>query len=750
MIKRIELKDCPPYQNAELADCKKINFVFGANGSGKSTISSFLKGDNPHRYEHCSIQWDSVAHETICVYNRDFRRKNFNQIIPGVFTMGSATIDDIAELEQLKKEFEIEKNEWIKLDDEYRRQINDFFPKREQQFVDDSWVQILKANESDFQKAFEGFRGSKERFVGELKRRLKNGGSGAVCQRGDLKNRANALYVGNPEKCNLIDVDVNSWLERIEEIRVDPIWGTVIAGKEDIDIAALISELGNSAWVYQGAKYIHPDSLRCPFCQQNTITAQFRMKLESFFDEDYNRRIEKMRTLRSEYSDLTEEIISKLQGITNNPFSISIGSINVEVLSAKKELLNRLLEDQIKKIEEKIKEPGRCIIIQDVREAIQDIQNLINSANERIKAHNKLVDEKAIEERRLTNDVWSTIIHESSSMINSYLMDIEKLTKDSNDMKCALDSKKSKVDSLQDEIIDKTKNLTSVQPTINEINRALRAYGFTSFSIQPADGQENYYCIKRCDGTLASDTLSEGEETFLTFLYFMQWTKGSIDPEHISDKKIIVLDDPISSLDSTILYIVGAMIKDLAKQIFKGEGDVSQLFILTHNVFFHKEASFVGGMAKEFKCVNYWIIRKNDDVSSITAYGMRNPISTSYELLWSELRDNPNASLISIQNTMRRIIENYFNIIGGTKQKDNYLVESFDSVEDRVIAKSLLYWINDGSHSIPDDLYIDQYSDAIPRYKTVFKQLFINSGHEAHFNMMMQIKDDSSDNASSQ
>ena len=75
----------------------------------------------------------------------------------------------------------------------------------------------------------------------------------------------------------------------------------------------------------------------------------------------------------------------------------------------------------------------------------------------------------------------------------------------------------------------------------------------------------------------------------------MQWTKGSIDPEHVADKKIIVLDDPISSLDSTILYIVGAMIKDLSLSIRRGQGDVNQLFVLTHNVFFHKEASFIDG-----------------------------------------------------------------------------------------------------------------------------------------------------------
>ena len=256
----------------------------------------------------------------------------------------------------------------------------------------------------------------------------------------------------------------------------------------------------------------------------------------------------------------------------------------------------------------------------------------------------------------------------------------------------------------------------------------------------PAEGQDNYYCIKRDDGTSAAYTLSEGEETFLSFLYFMQWTKGSTDPEHVSDKKIIVLDDPISSLDSTVLYIVSAIVKDLSRKIRDGEGDVNQLFVLTHNVFFHKEASFDPRQSMGNN-INFWVIRKDNDVSVISDYKNKNPISTSYELLWAEIRDNPSISQISIQNAMRRIIENYFGMLG--KEKDDYLLEHFENAEDQMIAKSLLYWINDGSHSIPDDLHIDSFTDAVPKYKKVFRGIFKVSGHLAHYNMMMRIAEES-------
>ena len=56
-----------------------------------------------------------------------------------------------------------------------------------------------------------------------------------------------------------------------------------------------------------------------------------------------------------------------------------------------------------------------------------------------------------------------------------------------------------------------------------------------------------------------------------------------------------------------------------------------------------------------------------------------------------------------------------------------------------MIARSLLYWINDVSHSIPDDLFIDSQTDNVQRYKKVFRVLFDKSGHLAHYNMMMQI-----------
>ena len=743
LIRSITLNNCVPYQMAGLTECKKINFVFGANGSGKSTISSFLSGAPDPRFAQSSIEWDSTVHETIYVYNRGFRRSNFQQTIPGVFTMGSATIDDINELERLKQELAQKKEDWGKKCESYRKQTQEVIPAIEAKFRDDAWNQILKANETDFQKAFEGLRGSKDKFVSTLKKRIEGipNHEGSICERTDLLSRAKTLYGSKPERCGRFTLEIKEWLDKIAEIRSNPIWNTVIAGNKDIDIAALIDELGNSPWVDQGRQYIRLGSNICPFCQQETLTDEFKAKLESFFGTEYKSRVAKMERLLAEYRDAAERIITAIEETAHNESAVNIGKLDTEIYFAKENLLSTMYSEHEKKIADKIKEPGIKIAIPDVSSAVEEIVGLLNTANARIDAHNKLVDERDTEETKLTDDVWATLIHESESLIKAYQTEISNLNRAANGIKRTRDSKKTEIDGLEATVIEKGKNITSVQPTIDEINRSLQAYGFTNFSIQPAAGHENYYCIKRDDGTSATDTLSEGEETFLSFLYFMQWTKGSTDPEHVADKKIIVLDDPISSLDSTILYIVGAMVKELSLKIRRGEGDVNQLFVLTHNVFFHKEASFIDGRTQEIGNVNYWIVRKDNGVSTIMPYGMKNPISTAYELLWQELRDNENLTRITIQNTMRRIIENYFGMLG--KEKDDSLVNCFTEPEDKMIARSLIAWINDGSHSIPDDLYIDSYTDAVPKYKEVFKKMFYKSGHKAHYNMMMKISDES-------
>ena len=242
MIKNIKFNNCTPYRRAEISDCKKINFIFGANGSGKSTISSFLAGITDTRYSSSSIEWTGEIHEKIEVYNKAFRIANLQQDMPGIFTLGSATIDDIKALEELKATLE-QKTKVLEGNCNSYKAKETQKSNRENQFKEDAWLHILKGNETDFQKAFEGFRNSKERFVIELKNRIAGipNNVGTICNRQDLLHRAETIYASRMEKHNRFIIDMDKPLKNVEDIRNDEIWNKVIVGSKDVDISALIN-----------------------------------------------------------------------------------------------------------------------------------------------------------------------------------------------------------------------------------------------------------------------------------------------------------------------------------------------------------------------------------------------------------------------------------------------------------------------------------------------------------------------------
>lgn len=733
MINSIHMKSCATYSDdgAEILDCKKINFIYGTNGSGKSTISDYLGGKHPNRYEMCSI--DSTLDATVMVYNRDFRESNFHSDdLSGIFTLGESTIEEIKELDTLKEQRErivLDKNktiESIRKEEVKKEQV-------ENHFKENVWTSVLKANEQQFGAAFSGFRSNKDKFFREVLVRYKSI-SDADISYDSLVKRAERLFNNELASCEEIEINTDTLFNGLKEVINDEIWSTVIVGNQDVPIAQIMNELSNHDWVNTGRQFLTKKGV-CPFCQKNTIDNDFIKQIELYFDDEYQSRINRLHELQSAFVRMEEYVIEVFKKAFIDERILSISKITPDKLLGVESNIKKYFSDNLEIIKQKIIEPTRKVYLLSVLEVSRLIDELVEEGNDNIGEYNCIVENFKTEKEKLSDDIWIYCIRNQKELIANYLRDREKFSKAIDGMSRKVTSLCARIEELDCEIAEKGRNITSVEPTVNEINRLLKAYGFTGFSIAKSNKRENAYQIQRPDGSLAENTLSEGEETFISFLYFLQLTKGALDVDHVSDNKIIVLDDPICSLDSTILYIVSTMVKQLIQDIRDNKSDVKQIFILTHNVFFHKEASFVNGRIQRENDVNFWIIKKENNISNIISYGMDNPISTSYELLWKEIRDDKGLSLITIQNTMRRIIENYFGMLGS--RKDDFIKNSFDTIEEKTICESLLSWINDGSHTIPDDLYIDSYSESVEKYKDVFERIFICTGNEAHYNMMM-------------
>ncbi|WP_220395497.1 AAA family ATPase [Bifidobacterium pseudocatenulatum] len=282
MIKTIKIKNCATYppEGTSIENCQKVNFFYGANGSGKTTISNFLQNPADSLYRECKIEWENGADADILVYNRRFRERNFKENIAGVFTLGQATIEQKNALEALKKQRD-QKSEDLRTRTETLKKKTDDAEKQKSEFRDRVWEKILKQNDVEFQEAFSGFRNNKEHFRDEVLKQYDISHSSDK-RRDDLLLRAKTLFVQKPQKYNVMSFDIDNIVENIIKIESSAIWSKVVVGNKDIPIGRLIEALDNADWVNQGRRHLREDRV-CPFCQEQTITDDFKNQLDSFF-----------------------------------------------------------------------------------------------------------------------------------------------------------------------------------------------------------------------------------------------------------------------------------------------------------------------------------------------------------------------------------------------------------------------------------------------------------------------------------
>lgn len=509
-----------------------------------------------------------------------------------------------------------------------------------------------------------------------------------------------------------------------------PILSKNVVGKENVDIGALVRRLGNSDWVRDGRGFWDQSRPVCPFCQQQ-VKADLTKSLNEFFDEAYLNDIAEIDRLLRSYRSLSENLSGQVDAILSRASTF----INNDGLKLEAERLSAHTSANILALERKRREPSAVVKLDPMSEIASAIRTIVEVANVAISDHNSLVENVTAERQLLIGQIWRRLIEDQKDMLDRHAKGKSDLDKAISGLQNGIQKKREALLNVQARIAELERTITSVQPTVTEINAILQSFGFVNFRLQTAGEKGQFYQIVRNDGTDAAPTLSEGEKGFITFLYFYHLIRGSMTTSGISADRIVVIDDPVSSLDSDVLFIVSTLIKRVLELACDGYDNIKQVYVLTHNIYFHKEVSFDPKRGQECRAHEaFWIVRKVNGESRITRYP-HNPIKTSYELLWAEVQ-NPDRSRLTIQNTLRRIVENYFKILGNMDKDE--IIEMFEG-RDKQICGSLFSWVNDGSHAVHDDLYISADDRAMDSYLRVFKEIFEKSHHIGHYNMMMGI-----------
>lgn len=288
MISKVNICNAATYGNVTqvMDGLRKFNYFFGANGSGKTTISNILADQS--QFPHCSVSWENGLPLETRVYNRDFVNSNFNlqSKLKGVFTLGKQEADTLQKIETMKNDI----NDLIssikqltitlKGEDGSGGKLGEL-SQLEATYKERFWKQKQKYD-SKLSGGLEGVRNSKDSFKTKVLTEYVTNKE-ALLTILELEQKAKKVFAGKLTTAQNISVPQT---DRILTHEQNPILKKRVIGKDDVDIAAMIKKLGNSDWVRQGLSYYEINEGVCPFCQQKTEES-FSKSLSEYFDESF-------------------------------------------------------------------------------------------------------------------------------------------------------------------------------------------------------------------------------------------------------------------------------------------------------------------------------------------------------------------------------------------------------------------------------------------------------------------------------
>ena len=284
---------------------KKVNLIYGLNGTGKSTLSSYLYDMTGEEYSECRVE-GLVNTDKVLVYNQKFIVDNFYETeeIQGIFTLSKKNRDVKKIVDEAKNVLKTLLENQGKIESE-RQKLNDKYQKQLLDFYKEVWKIKTEYSGGDrtLEYCLEGLKGKQETLfnymlgvslddveinysIDELKQEVQE-------LKGDLKK----------------EILIKKISFMVEEIERSALLEKIIVGNKDSTVASLIEKLGNSAWVNEGLQYIHAENEiePCPFCQQMTISQELLSQIKGYFDESYQDDIKEIETYLNKYQERIEE-----------------------------------------------------------------------------------------------------------------------------------------------------------------------------------------------------------------------------------------------------------------------------------------------------------------------------------------------------------------------------------------------------------------------------------------------------------
>jgi wobble nucleotide-excising tRNase len=725
MIESISMQGVASFQNptpVSLSTNKKIVLLYGHNGTGKSTVARYLQDRTHSNYSNCSYVLPNSQDYQILVYNTDFVERSFSQdSFEGVFTLGETNVSaeqaiGAAELEII--ELEKQRTQKQELKDLHKEKRTTKIKAIKNKVFD-----VKKDHDKqDLDHCLIGFKGSAATFYDELLKTPLIETPDYTFD--DLASESKELNNKSAvPKSMLPNVVLN-----LESRESNSILNEVIVGSSESYLAELVHKLQNSTWIDNGRFYINDAEGKCPFCQQ-AIDDTLIANINNLFDVTYEDKKQKLQTLQSGY----KQAVNNLNEALSADHYTALSSTSFDLA---KEKLSGVLQANLTKLNQKLSDPTIKVSLESTAELVQSINDVINEKNKSRLVFNAKLGRKKESLATIKKKFWSLVRIKFDAYLKAHDTLIETID---TDIQTAKDEEKTLTTAIEIQngiIAENRKKITNIETSVININNQIKSIGLEGFEIKQQPSESNHYYL--CRGVTASGndvykSLSEGEKTLITYLYFLELCQGSVNSDSPTpkNKKIIVVDDPISSLSHNYIYEIGALTN---KKLIKEE-QYAQIILLTHSLYFlHELIKYLprGNSSFENKC-NLFRVLKNTN-SSIVSMG-RGDIKNDYQSYWQIIKDAQEGSTsnIVLPNIMRNILEYYFSFV----HKTDALNSALDELEEIDAEFSPFFrFINRESHS--DSVNINDLGEIdTDRFIAKFKEVFVKTQFEEHFDKMM-------------
>lgn len=587
---------------AELSDFARFNVIYGWNGAGKTTLSNLFlhlqkkqpmfEGEIEFRFGQNNVSGADLGSSilpSVKVFNREFVSAALFEIagqqFSPIYYLGEENVETQKQIEELKSQCDKAQKQLA---------ITASNKQRAENALDNLSIAqakiIREALNSSGQNPYNNY--DKKGFINKASKLTPTNYTANILDTqkkiklreklvGKPKDRIASLEAEYPNLISLTDI-ARSVLSR-----------SIVSNT----IEKLAANPTLAAWVQQGLELHQAEnnSDSCEFCGQSIPANRIR-HLESHFNDEF-------KEFQNELADSIEKIDNaKLQlNLVRPPeptlfYEHLVDDLKKEIttIGQHRWYVDSYLDALKKALVVKKESPFQAVdLLQYVGYEADPAEPkgfwgatfsiLVNGVSNfaAIKGQQAIQQINAIidEHNSLTDNFQKEIENARTALENSYVAETyqEFVTKNS-----AVANAESErliaerfVKTCQSKIVELEREVVQHRRPAEQLNAEIRAYlgrDELTFAIH-----ENGYTITR-HGKPAGN-LSEGEKTAIAFLYFL---KSLQDKSFDISNGVVVIDDPVSSLDANSLYSAFGYMKERTK-------DAGQLFVLTHNFAFFRQ-----------------------------------------------------------------------------------------------------------------------------------------------------------------